>query len=204
MLEYTLGELDAGAAWIGRLREVVELVPPPGPIADHVVLAAVVPLVSRIANTNKGLDIAHAAAVRVLSLPRLAPVLASQARIGLALIAVQTGDAKAAKDAYAILEPQRGTASFFIPLTIDRLLGLLASTFGQLDRALAHFADGIAFCTRAGYRPELAWTACDYADALDSSGTTDARVKASELRETSLALAADLSMRPLQDRAANR
>ena len=204
VLEYTLGEPDAGAAWIGRLREVVELVPPPGPIADHVVLAAVVPLVSRIANTNEGLDVAHAAAVRVLSLPRLAPVLAGQARIGLALIAVQTGDAKAAKDAYASLEPQRGTASFFIPLTIDRLLGLLASTFGQLDRALTHFADGIAFCTRAGYRPELAWTACDYADALDSSGTTDGRVKASELRETSLALAADLSMRPLQERALER
>ena len=200
VLEYTLGELDAGAAWIGRLREVVELVPPPGPIADHVILSAVVPLVSRIANTNEGLDIAHAAATRVLSLPRLAPVLASQARIGLALIAVQTSDAKAAKDSYASLEPQRGTASFFIPLTIDRLLGLLASTFGELDRALTHFADGIAFCTRAGYRPELAWTACDYADALDSSGTAGDRVKASELRETSLSLAADLTMRPLQDR----
>jgi hypothetical protein len=128
-------------------------------------------------------------------------MLAGVARIGLALIAVQTGDAKAAQDAYASLEPQRGTASFFIPLTIDRLLGLLASTFGELDRALAHFEDGIAFCTRAGYRPELAWTACDYADALDIFGTADGRAKASELRETALALAADLSMRSLQDRA---
>ena len=198
VLEYTLGEPDAGAAWIGRLQEVVELVPPPGPIADHVILAAVVPLVSRIANTNEGLDVARAAAVRVLSLPR-APVLACVARIGLALIAVQTNDAKAAEDAYASLEPQRGTASFFIPLTIDRLLGLLARTFGELDRALTHFADGIAFCTRAGYRPELGWAACDYADALDVAGTADGRARASELRETARALAADLSMRSLRD-----
>jgi tetratricopeptide (TPR) repeat protein len=204
VLEYTLGEADAGAAWISRLRGVAELVPPPGPIADHVQLAAAVALVSRIANTNEGLDLAHAAAMRVLSLPRLAPVLAGVARIGLALIAVQTSNAHAARDAYASLEPQRGTASFFIPLTIDRLLGLLASTFGELDRALAHFEDGMAFCTRAGYRPELAWTACDYADALNISGTADDRAKASELRETALALAGDLSMRSLQDRALPR
>jgi DNA-binding SARP family transcriptional activator len=202
-LEYTLGERDAGAAWISRLQEVVELVPPPGPIADHVILAAVAPLVSRVTNTNEGLDIAHAAAVRVLSLPRLAPVLASVARIGLALIAVHASDAKAAEDAYASLEPQRGTASFFIPLTIDRLLGLLARAFGDLDRALTHFADGIAFCTRAGYRPELAWTECDYADALDIAGRAGGSGNASEFREASLAIAADLAMRPLQERASN-
>jgi DNA-binding SARP family transcriptional activator len=200
VLEYTFGEADAGAAWISRLREVAELAPPPGPIADHVQLAGVVPLVSRIANKNEGLELAHEVAMRVLSLP-LAPMLEGTVRIGLALIAVQTSDAKAARDAYASLEPQRGTASFFIPLTIDRLLGLLACTFGELDRALPHFDDGIAFCTRAGYRPELAWTACDYADALDISGRADGRAKASELRETALALAADLSMRSLQDRA---
>lgn len=201
VLEYTLGNADAGAASISRLREVAELAPPPGPIADHVQLAGVVPLVSRIANTDVGLDLAHATAMRVLSLPMLAPVLVDVARIGLALIAVQTSDEKAARDAYATLEPQKGTASFFIPLTIDRLLGLLAGTFGELDRALAHFEDGIAFCTRAGYRPELAWTAWDYADALDISGTADGRAKASELRERALALAADLSMRSLLDRA---
>jgi DNA-binding SARP family transcriptional activator len=198
VLEYTLGEFDAGADWIRRLQEVVELVPPPGPIADHVILAAVVPLVRRIANTTEGLDVARAAAVRVLSLPRLAPVLVGVARIGLALIAVQTKDAKAAEDAYASLEPQRGTASFFIPLTIDRLLGLLARTCGDLERALGHFEDGIAFCTRAGYRPELAWAASDYADALDACGSADDRARASELRETARALAAELSMRSLQ------
>jgi len=36
----------------------------------------------------------------------------------------------------------------------------------NLDRAAAHFEDELAFCRKAGYRPDLAWTCHDYADAL--------------------------------------
>ena len=46
-------------------------------------------------------------------------------------------------------------------------------TMGQLDQAVSHFEDALVFCRKAGYRPELAWTCCDYADALrerDGSG----------------------------------
>jgi len=28
------------------------------------------------------------------------------------------------------------------------------------------FEDALTFCRRAGYRPELAWSCCDYADSL--------------------------------------
>ena len=51
-------------------------------------------------------------------------------------------------------------------ITSDRLLGLLAQTTGNLDKAAEHFEDARAFCRKAGYRPELAWTCCDYAAAL--------------------------------------
>jgi len=37
---------------------------------------------------------------------------------------------------------------------------------GNLDQAVACFEDALTFCGKAGYRPELAWTCCDYADTL--------------------------------------
>jgi len=45
-------------------------------------------------------------------------------------------------------------------------LGLLAHTMSNLDQAATHLEDALAFCRKAGYRPELAWTCCDYADAI--------------------------------------
>jgi DNA-binding SARP family transcriptional activator len=199
VLEYQLGDFGAGAACIDKLREVVERVPPPGPIADHVFLASVIPIVSRIANADEKLDVGQAAAERVLSLPRLAPVLVSQARIGGALIAVQRSDPDAARDVYGKLEAQRATASFFVPVTIDRLLGLLSVAFGELERALAHFADGLAFCDRAGYRPEYAWTACDYSEALLARGDPNDLGKVIALQDEALRIAHELGMRPLID-----
>ena len=167
---------------------------------DHVFLATVIPLIGRIANTDERLDAAEAAAERVVSLPRVAPVMAMNATSGLALIAVQKSDANAAKELYGALEAQRGTANFFIPLTIDRLLGLLAATFGQIDAGLAHLADALAFCDRAGYRPEYAWTASDYAEALLARGGPGDLENAVALQDAALDLARELGMRPLMER----
>ena len=50
--------------------------------------------------------------------------------------------------------------------SLDRLLGLLAQTIRQSDKVMIHFEDALVFCRNAGYRPELAWTYCDYADTL--------------------------------------
>ena len=50
---------------------------------------------------------------------------------------------------------------------VDRLLGLLSHTMPNLDQATAHFEDALNFCHKAAYRPELAWTRCDYADTND-------------------------------------
>jgi tetratricopeptide (TPR) repeat protein len=203
-LEYELGHYEEGAAYIARLQEVAESVPPPGPIADHVILAVVIPLVGRIASANERLGVAEAAAGRVLSLLRLAPVLAMLTKSGLALIAVQRSDANAAKGLYGTLEAHKGTASFFIPLTIDRLLGLLAVTLGRVDAALAHFADGLGFCDRAGYRPEYAWTACDYAEALLERGGAEDHARAVALQDEALGIARELEMRPLTERVLAR
>ena len=89
-------------------------------------------------------------------------------------------------------------------LAIDRVFGLLPQTMENLDQAAAHFEDALSFCRRAGYRPELAWTCCDYADMLrDRDGQGD-RAKAVALLDESLAISSELGMRPLMERVLSR
>ena len=89
-------------------------------------------------------------------------------------------------------------------IAIDRLLGLLAQTVGNLDQAIAHFEDALAFCRKAGLRPELAWTSCDYADALLQRNEPGDRETAMSLLDESLAISSDLGMRPLMERILSR
>ena len=62
----------------------------------------------------------------------------------------------------------------------------------------------MAFCRKAGYLPELAWTYCDYSDALrerDADGDHD---KAMSLMDEALAVSTDLGMHPLMARVNER
>ncbi len=53
VLEYQLGDDDAGAAYVARLQDGGrERHSPPGPIADHVFVALATPLAGRIANDD--------------------------------------------------------------------------------------------------------------------------------------------------------
>jgi len=124
------------------------------------------------------------------------------ARTGLALIAVQRGDTALAGEQYEALEPRRDTMLFWIGA--DRVLGLLAQTMSNLDQALAHFEDGLAFCRKSGYRTELAWTCCDYADALRERDGPGDKEKAMSLLDESLAISSELGMRPLMERVLSR
>ncbi len=90
------------------------------------------------------------------------------------------------------------------PTVVDRVLGLLAQTMGNLDQAMSHFEDSLAFCRKAGYRPELAWTCCDYADMLLQRNGEGDRAKAMSLLDDSLAISSELGMRPLMERVAVR
>ncbi len=83
-------------------------------------------------------------------------------------------------------------------------MGLLAHTMGNLDQATAHFEDGLAFCRKAGYRPELAWTCCDYADLLLERNNEDDWTKTMSLLDESLVNSSELGMRPLMERALSR
>ncbi len=75
---------------------------------------------------------------------------------------------------------------------------------GNLDQAVACFQDALTFCRKVGYRPELAWTCCDYADALlQRNGDGDGQ-KAMSLLDESLAISSQLGMRPLMERVLSR
>ena len=75
---------------------------------------------------------------------------------------------------------------------------------GTQDHAAAHFKDALAFCRKVGYRPELAWTCCDFADTLLQRNEPDDREKAMTLLEESLAISSELGMRPLMERVLSR
>ena len=66
----------------------------------------------------------------------------------------------------------------------------------KLDDAATHFEDALAFCRKAGYRPELDWTQYDYADMLLERNDGGDRQKAATLLDESLAISSELGMRP--------
>ncbi|MCI0787558.1 MAG: tetratricopeptide repeat protein, partial [Chloroflexi bacterium] len=124
---------------------------------------------------------------------------------GLALVAAQQGDGSQSGELYTALAPQRGTlVARAGALSVDRLLGLLSQTMGNLEGAVAHFEDALAFCRNAGFRPELAWICCDYADALRERDREGDLAKATSLLDESLAISSDLGMRPLMERVLSR
>ncbi len=71
---------------------------------------------------------------------------------------------------------------------------------GKLDDAQTHFEDAQALCRKAGYRPELAWSLCDYADMLKERDAPVDQEKAMKLLDESLAISSELGMRPLTER----
>ena len=62
----------------------------------------------------------------------------------------------------------------------------------------------MAVCRKGGYRPELAWTYCEYADALRERDAEGDRAKAISLLDESLAISSELGMRPLMERVLSR
>ncbi len=110
-----------------------------------------------------------------------------------------------AAEHYTALEPVSGTMlSNNTDIRVDRVLGLLAHTMGRLDQAAEHFEYALAFCRKAGYRPELAWTCCDFADTLLQRNDPGDREKAKSLLDEALAISSELGMRPLMERVRSR
>ena len=200
MLEYQVGDFDQGESHLNRLWEIT------GTAAslDNTSPVSVVPSLTRISGSTEGLDIAESVAQNALASPDCTPFTANFAHCTLGLLAIEKNDAIAAAKQYAALEPYRGTIPMSGFIAIDRLLGLLSQTIGNLDQAATHFEDALAFCRKAGYQPELAWSCCDYADMLKERDAEGDRAKAMSLLDESLAISSELGMRPLMERVLSR
>jgi DNA-binding CsgD family transcriptional regulator len=123
----------------------------------------------------------------------------------LALIACVQGDVKAAAELYPTVLCHAGLMPGWVgAVSSDRLLGLLCACTGDLDKAVKHFEDSIAFCERAGYRVELAWAFHDRADALLRRGRPGDERSAGKLLERGLAIAVELGMKPLAGKISDR
>ena len=132
---------------------------------------------------------------------------ANLATVGLGLIAGERGDIEEVAHHYADLLRHRGILIWFAFVSSDRILGILgilAHAMGNLDQAAVHFEDALTFSRKAGYRPELAWTCCDYADALRVRDGEGDRAKAITLLDESLSISNELGMRPLMERVLSR
>jgi len=75
---------------------------------------------------------------------------------------------------------------------------------GNFETSAGHFEDALTFCRKAGYRPELAWSLCDYADMLLERKDEGDSEKAVAMLDESLAISTELGMRPLIERVLSR
>ena len=202
LLEHETGESAEGEVYLERLLEAMRRAGP-NQLQASVFASTAITAIARISGVPNRLEIAEAAAEAALSEQSVTPLFAMFARVGLALLAVQKGDQSAAGEHYAYLLGQRSTMILSIS-SIDRLLGILSQTMGDLAQAAAHYEDALAFCRKAGLRPELAWTCCDYSDVLRERDGPGDKEKAVSLLEESLAISSELGMRPLIERVLSR
>ena len=200
-LELETGDTAQGEVYFQRLLETMHRTVPDQRLLFRTSIAIVAK--ARITGIPDRLEMAQAVAETVLSDQLVLPFFAIQAKAGLALLAVQQGDGLAAAEHYEYLLGQRGTMIWTVS-SVDRLLGLLSQTMGKLDQSTEHFDDALTFCRKAGYRPELAWSYCDYSDALRERDAEDDLSRAKALLDESLAISSELGMGPLISRVTER
>ena len=200
--EYQTGNVDQADAY---LQELLQSSSSPSRVT-MLLRAGLLSLAiaSRITGNESLHSAVTSAADSVLSTTNATPYTVSSAREALVNIAIQQGDTEQIEDLYVALQPLRGTMSAFGLESIDHLLGLLAHAIGKLGDAQTHFEDALAFCRKAGYRPELAWSLCDYADMLRERNGEGDHEKAVSLLDESLAISTELGMRPLMERVLSR
>ena len=197
--DYQVGEFSQGEA---HLELMVKMATPQSArFGMLIATVSLIALATGVTELPEDLQEAARASLSSLSPP---PHQALPLRAGLAAAAAMRGDIVQVKEQYAYLETHRSPLFLYGLFNIDRLLGLLAHTMDDLDQASVHYEDALAFCRKAGYRPELAWSCCGYADALRERDGEGDRAKAMALLDESLAISSELGMRPLMERVLSR
>ena len=202
VIECEVGDYAQSNSYLNRVLEVMRLIES-GPNVPYAIGSLVIPMISRISGAPTELAVARSASEAVIGSPIAPHLFVTWARTGLALMESMGSEGRATNEIYRSLESSRGSL-LITAILVDRVLGLLAAILGMYDQARKHFEDALAFCRNGGYRPELAWTCCDYADMLRSRDEDEDRGKANALLDESLAISSDLGMRPLMERVLSR
>ena len=203
LMEYQMGNFSTGEVYAKRLIDVMRQTPP-GPTLEHGFTAMILPLLCRISGNTRFLEVARSAAEVTLAAQTKITNVEWSTRAGLALIAEQTRDASLASEQYVYLMHFQGSVQMFSMLSMDRVLGILSQTIGDLDRAVAHFENARTFCHQSGYRPELGWVCYDFADALIQRNGAGDKPQARSLLEEAQDIATELAMPPLVERVLGR
>ncbi len=151
--------------------------------------AAFLALAARLADNVEEAAVAAELAQSVTRAPNLTPQVRSNSRIAAGLAASVLKDASTAMEMYDQLTSTRGAfATVGFPFSAEHLLGLLADTTGNKDKAMDHFDKAIGFA-KGKYDLELAWTYYDYAKSLVGFGDSSDATKISTLVEKGLEVA---------------
>lgn len=192
VLEFETGHPEAGGHYLDLLLNAPKFA---GPYSlREAYSAAVIPHLALLGEERGAL---------AASPPALASNPNAQAfmQVGEALAAIRDGNVAAAERAMHALASRKG-AIRAPALVTERLLGVLSATTGSLDAAMGYFEEALQFCRYAGYRPELAWSCHDYAQALVARDRTRDRAHAALLLAEAEAIATELGMHPLLVRIA--
>jgi tetratricopeptide (TPR) repeat protein len=114
-------------------------------------------------------------------------------------VAVMLGDIDAAARLYELMSVYRHMTITAGIATVcygaaSRYLGMLAATFGEFDKAEAHFERALEMNERIGARPWLAHTKAEYALLLRRRGARGDSERAEALANEAWEIAAELEM----------
>ncbi|MFQ6030749.1 MAG: hypothetical protein ACE5Q6_25035, partial [Dehalococcoidia bacterium] len=149
LLEHELGNMEEADIFMERLLRVMGSTPP-SPSWEHAFPAIVIPLVARTNGTSNLLDTAQVATQTVLASSQCTPIISQVARTGLAVQAISQEDVRAGNEQYREMIANPGQI-WTVPISADRVLGLLRHLTGHLDKGAEHFEDALKFCRQRGY-----------------------------------------------------
>ena len=188
------------AELIPRVRELAERFP--GIPAWH---SALISLAARAREVEMGrVELERFAGDDFSVVPRDANWLPAIAL--LAEAAALLGDEKRSELLYEELLPYAGLVIVVARAAgsngpVDRILGLLAGTRGDLDQAVEHLERSVEIATRMGDRPGIAITRTDLAQALLARGGEGDRDRALELVSDAIGPAREMGARGVVERA---
>jgi tetratricopeptide (TPR) repeat protein len=199
LLQFEAGHREAGGDYLRRLLEANRLMQE-GPTMGSAYYVAAIALIAYVAGDSDYRAHACETGRNVVNATRVTPTVATLSRAGLGLIACVAGDQVSAREQYEFFNgnPNADWIALLAPSDRHHLLGVLATLLGEWQNAAQHFEDSLMFCHKAGYRPSLAWTCCDYAALLQAQRSDEEHARG--LLDEGLTIARELSMRPLMDR----